>query len=326
VSINLDTVLNQDFNDMGDLNFFRLYPVIKTESRYIIPIPYLLAEALYDNPFYWMKDDDSYKNIAFKNRGESAVKIVKHFLSTILTDERIYENVDVSERKGKLITDLDVCIVKDNKMLVVQVKSKRLTQLSKQGKIVNFEEDFKKAIVEANNQAKRPIKSILDRECSLVVSETGERIDYSQIDDIQTMCLVLDSYPAVTTHTRMHFDKELSPIAISVFDLEVLVKYLKNFNTLFDYIKKRELVSHNYISENELGFLSFYLKEGFNFTQKEEIIFIDNSYSQYFDDDYYKFLVRNDFDKYISLIKNIGRNDFCICGSGKKAKRCCLIR
>ncbi len=63
-SFNLNETLNQDFNDVGDLNQFKFRPVIKTDTKYIIPMPYLLSEALYDSPFFWMITDKQYKSVA----------------------------------------------------------------------------------------------------------------------------------------------------------------------------------------------------------------------------------------------------------------------
>jgi len=324
-SFNLNEKLNQDFNDVGDLNQFKFRPVIKTETKYIIPLPYLLAESLYDSPFYWMLADKDYKDIALKNRGDIAENIVKSILERKIDSSNVFVEVDVKAVKSKTITDIDICVVKDNKMLIIQVKSKRLTQLSKQGNIEQFQKDFKLAIQDANKQAIEPIPYILQNTCKLKSKITRESIDCSQIKEIQTMCVVLDSYPSITTHTRMFFhETELTPIAVSIFDLELIIDYIDGFDMLFDYVQKRAKFSKYFIADNELCFFSHYLKRDLFKHPNSDMMMLDTDFAQRFDYDYYYPLMRKYQEDFPLLIKDIGRNDYCFCGSGKKFKKCCV--
>lgn len=323
-SFNLNETLNQDFKDVGDLNQFKFRPVIKTDTKYIIPLPYLLSEALYDSPFFWMITDKEYKSIALKNRGDIAENIVKSILEKKINSSNIFIEVDVKPVKSKTITDIDICVVKDDKMLIIQVKSKRLTQLSKQGNIEEFQKDFKLAIQDANKQATEPITYILQNACTLKSKITGESVDCSKIKEIQTMCVVLDSYPSITTHTRMFFhDTELTPIAVSIFDLELIVDYIDGFDMLYDYVQKRAKHSKYFIADNELCFFSHYLKRDLFKHPNSDMMMLDNDFAQRFDYDYYYPLMRKYQEEFPKLIKDIGRNDYCFCGSGKKFKKCC---
>lgn len=323
-SFNLNETLNQDFNDVGDLNQFKFRPVIKTETKYIIPLPYLLSEALYDSPFFWMITDKDYKVKAVKNRGDAAEEIVKSILEKKINSSDIFVEVDVKTFKSRTITDIDVCVIQNDKMLIIQVKSKRLTQLSKQGNIEQFQKDFKLAIQNANNQATEPIPYILQNKCKLKSKITGEYIDYSKIKEIQTMCVVLDSYPSITTHTRMFFhEAELTPIAVSIFDLELIIDYVDGFEMLFDYVRKRAKFSKYFIADNELCFFSYYLKRDLFRQPNSDMMMLDNDFAQRFDYDYYIPLMKKYHKEFILLIKDIGRNDYCFCGTGKKFKKCC---
>ena len=319
-----DETINENFSDVGDLNFFKFKPVIKTASKYIIPLPYLLSEAIYESPFYWMLEDKEYKSLALKNRGDSAERIVKSILDRKIKDGKTYLEVDVKEVKAETVTDLDVCIVNGNKMLIFQVKSKRLTQLSKKGNIEQFQKDFKQAIQDAHNQATKPIPLILSNSCSLKSSISGEIIDCTQIDEIYSICVVLDNYPAVTTHTRMFFhDEETTPVTMSIFDLDLIINYIDDFDMLFDYIKKRVKFSKYFIAESELCFFSNYLKNDLFETPNSDMMMLDINFAQRFDFDFYYPLMKKYESKYPDFIKEIGRNDFCFCGSGIKFKKCC---
>jgi ankyrin repeat protein len=271
-----------------------------------------------------MIDDEKYQSTAAKNRGKSAENIVKSLLERKIPKENIFLEVNVNVTKNDTLTDLDVCVVSGNKMLIFQVKSKRLTQLSKKGNIDQFQKDFKLAIQDANDQATKPIPLIISNSCKLKSMSSGEDIDCKNIDEIHTACIVLDSYPAITTHTRMFFyDEEKTPVTMSIFDLELLIEYIKDFDMLFDYIKKREEFSKYYIAETELSFFSKYIKTGLFKSSNADMEILDNDFAQIFDYDYYVPLTLKFQKEFSTYIKNIGRNDFCFCGSGKKYKNCC---
>ncbi|ADQ79258.1 NERD domain protein [Paludibacter propionicigenes WB4] len=324
LSFKMDESLNEEFNDIGDLNHFKFRPVINTDSKFIIPLPNLLSESIYDGPFYWMNDDEKYLSTAAKNRGKSAENIVKSILERKIPNENIFLEVNVNVTKNETLTDLDVCVINGNKMLIFQVKSKRLTQLSKKGDIEGFHKDFKLAIQDANDQATKPIELIISNSCKLKSMLSGENIDCEKIDEIHTACIVLDSYPAITTHTRMFFfDEEKTPVTMSIFDLELLIEYIKDFDMLFDYIKKREEFSKYFIAETELSFFSKYIKSGLIKSSNADIEILDNDFAQRFDYDYYVPLTLKFQKEFSTYIKDIGRNDFCFCGSGKKYKKCC---
>jgi len=326
LSFELNETLNENFNDIGDLNHFKFRPVIKTDLKYIIPFPYLLSESIYDGPFFWMNKDEKYKSIALKNRGDSAEKIVKSLLERKISKENIFIDVNVNVVKTQTVTDLDVSVVSDNKMLIFQVKSKRLTQLSKNGNIESFHNDFKLAVLDANEQAKTPIPLIISNSCKLISKKSGLEIDCSKITEIYSVCILLDSYPAITTHTRMFcFDgNDEMPVAINIFDLEVILEYVSGFDMLFDYIKKRVQFSKYYIADTELSFFAKYMKNDLQKMKDSDLIYLDNDFAQNFDSDYYLPLMKKYEKEFPTFLSNIGRNDFCFCGSGKKLKKCCI--
>ncbi|MGG6231428.1 YecA family protein [Tenacibaculum sp. SDUM215027] len=325
ISIKDDEVLNQNFNEFGDFNTFRIRPVLKNGNNYTIPIPYLLAETIYDSPFYWMNNDKKYSSIALKNRGDSAEKIVKEILERKINKTSIHTELEVKQKKTETLTDIDVCIIENNKMLIFQVKAKRLTQLSKEGNIKQFHKDFKLAIQDANNQALIPYEYILKNNCFLLSKESGKKIDYGKIEEIYHACIVLDNYASITAHTRLFFHQENTiPVAMSIFDLEVILDYINDFDNLFDYLKKRTINSKYFFADNELTYFGMYLKNDLKKFPNSDFVGIDNDFAQKFDKDYYPKLLNRNEPNFIELIKNIGRNDFCFCGSGIKFKKCCL--
>jgi uncharacterized protein YecA (UPF0149 family) len=55
-----------------------------------------------------------------------------------------------------------------------------------------------------------------------------------------------------------------------------------------------------------------------------DLIYLDNDFAQNFDSDYYLPLMKKYEKEFPTFLSNIGRNDFCFCGSGKKLKKCCI--
>ena len=101
LSFEENEVLNQQYNGIGDLNHFKIRPVIRTKKSYIIPLPYTMSEALYDSPFYWMIDDKGYRNKAQKNRGDIAEQIVGKILSRKISPLFIHSEVEVKKSELK---------------------------------------------------------------------------------------------------------------------------------------------------------------------------------------------------------------------------------
>ncbi|UTA66482.1 hypothetical protein [Emticicia sp. 21SJ11W-3] len=154
---------NAEFKGPGYFNILNSRPLVKlSEGRYFAPINYLISEAVYESPFYWMWDDLSYRNNVSKHRGDVGEEIAWEFLSKIFGIEYTFKSVLIRNKKGHPITDIDVLCLLGTKALCVQVKSKKLTYLAKRGEFEQLTKDFKGAIQDAYNQGLISRKSIMD--------------------------------------------------------------------------------------------------------------------------------------------------------------------
>jgi hypothetical protein len=237
-SIKENEILNQEFANIGDLNELNIRPILEYETHYLIPIPFILSQALNKSPYYWLTNDNEYKSKANENRGKCAESIVFNLLKNKF-GACVLKNVLVKPNKTKTITDLDVCILNEGTLIIFQIKSKKLTQLAKQGDVKQIKIDFKNAVTDAYEQALKAIKPILDNTCNLYDQENKVIADTTAITEIFTVCILLDDYPPLTSHTIIFNEKkEITPIAISIFDLEVCLEYLPKLESFIDYIKK----------------------------------------------------------------------------------------
>ena len=119
--------VNRKFKFIDDYNKVNSHPIMTIgEGRYCLPIYANLPKAIYESPYYWMRDDAAYRNSASDNRGKATEFIARDLLLPIFERDRIFRGVRV--RKGKTdFTDLDILAVSGSKAVIVPCKSKKLT-------------------------------------------------------------------------------------------------------------------------------------------------------------------------------------------------------
>lgn len=315
---------NSHLINVGDFNEFQTKPIIKiAENKYFIPMPFYLAEAIYESPFYWMTDDKEYISSCLKHRGDVGEEIVFSIFSKVFGFSNTFKGVKIKENKSTTITEIDVCAKYRNTLIAVQIKSKKLTSISKQGDIEKIKDDFKKAVENAYLQGLECEKAISNAQNLIFTTDEKTEIKqiFTSIKDIFTICIVLDTYPSLAhaSHILLYDKYEGSTICFTVFDLEVICRYLNTPERLVDYFSKRINNCRHYYSENELCYLGFYLDHDLKKQDKYNGVMIDNSYGSKIDRLYYP-----EISGYNDQLKKrkVGRNDICPCGSNLKYKHC----
>src|SRR5690606_34234210 len=108
--------INQAYEGPGYYNILNAKPLIELDrDRYFVPINYLVAEAVYESPYYWMAEDNSYHDKLSKHRGDVGEEIAYAFLSKVFGIDRTFKSVLVTTKKGQPETDIDVLCVLGNK-------------------------------------------------------------------------------------------------------------------------------------------------------------------------------------------------------------------
>lgn len=330
LTVNLNRSANSQLVDIGDYNELSAKPFIKLpDGRYFITSTFQVSKALYETPFYWMLSDDTYLPIAQKNRGNIAENIVTEILSSMFDNDTIFPNVVIRPNRQKTVTDIDVLLIHNSTALIFQVKSKRLTLLSKQGNIESIKKDISGAFGDAYIKQGLIAREILleKRDKFQFDNIPLERI--SQINECIIIVVTLDYYPALMSqiYSLVKPDDRCHPIGISIFDLDIILKILKTKNNVIEYFSKRAKYSGYYLADSEMDMLGFYLKNGLKKPDKAHLVYIDHSWSRGID-----VIVRTKFIPELhsqklrrdTITKNqkIGRNDPCFCGSGLKYKLC----
>ena len=324
LTIQVGTVTNIGFNGIGDHNIFQEKPIIELfNGKLFIPQPYNVSEALYESPFYWMNGDKDYVSTALKNRGDVAEDITTQIIKKVYGEKNVYTALKIFQAKGKAATDIDVLAVHEDTAIIFQVKSKKLTALSKQGNLEALKRDFNQAVLSAFEQGMKAKECILNPNGLKFISKEGQEVFFRKnINQCEVVTVVLDTYPAIIHQSRIILEKELNeelPVSMSIFDLEVIGKYLKKPSQFFDYIHRRRKFSNYFMGDNEMCFLGFHLQRGLEKQQGADFMYLDQTWAQFIDRIYYPVVSGLEHQ----MKEKIGRNAPCPCGSGIKYKRCC---
>jgi hypothetical protein len=316
---------NKNFEEPNDFNEFRSKPIIEFNDHYLIPLPYLIAESLFESPFYWFLEDNEYKSKALHNRGTASEDIVVSLFSKVFNPDQITKNILVKPNRTKTLTEFDVCIFHKGTLYVFQVKSKRLTKLAKNGNTKQLENDFRKAVVEAHKQTTIAYKPIKEGTVKLVDEDSNNVLQCELIKEIKSIVVLTENYPAVKAHSNwFYYDEQDVLLTISIFHLQIILLYLRTAERVSDYLNKRIKYSKMFVAETELAFLQYYLDNDINPKEGSDIVMIYDDYAQQFDEHFYIPLSLHNDKMLSSFVSGIKRNDFCFCGSGKKYKKCCL--
>lgn len=286
---------NKDFEGPGHYNTLNSHPLINLGGeRYFLPIGYLLSEAVYETPFYWMWDDTKYRNNLAKHRGDVGEEIAYELLCEIFGKENTYRSVLVETKKGIIKTDIDVLCLLGNKALCVQVKSKKLTLAAKRGDFEQLSKDFKGAIQDAYDQALLSRYAILTEKVRFV-NDQGNDIDLSnKISEVYIMGLTTENYPSLVHQVHTMLIKkpdEPHPLFLSVFDLELLSHYLKDPYDFLYYVRQRTVLMEYFRADEEIIYLGFHLKQKLWPVDGADFVGIETDYGGIIDRNYYPYKI-----------------------------------
>ena len=284
---------NKDYMGPGYFNVINSKPLIKLdEDRYFVPINYLVAEAIYESPSYWMFEDQAYKNLLAKHRGQVGEEITYDFLSKVFGVDNTYKSVKISSKKGETATDIDVLCLLGSKALCVQVKSKKLTLSAKRGDTDQLTKDFKGAVQDAYNQGLISRKKILDRNVKFY-RENGEEMKISEeINDVYIMGITTENYPALTHQSSIMLQKDDSdpfPLFLSVFDLELLAHYLNDPYDFLYYVRQRTSLMDYFRADEEIIYLGYHLRRKLWKLEEADYVALDTDFGGIIDRNYYPF-------------------------------------
>lgn len=313
-SISLQEDINSQFQGVGNFNIINARPIINLDNeRYFIPITFLLYEAVYENPFYWMwLEDKPYRDQLSDHRGKVGEEITYSFLEKIFGKNRTFKSLKVTTKKGQDDTDIDVLCILGSKALCVQVKSKKLTELSRTGNDDQLHKDFKAAVQDAFDQGLISREKILNGN-SKFYDGGGNEIKLSEeIDEVYLMCITTENYPSLTHQSHIMLDKleeEPFPIVLTIFDLELVSYYLNDPFDFLYYIKQRTSLMDYFNADEEIVFLGYHLDQKLWKIPNTDFVSIESDFGQIIDRNYYPIKAGLEISDDGDAIKNKWQNE-----------------
>ena len=326
-SISVKKGLNSQFKTIGNYNLINSHPVIKLdEEKYFVPITFLLFEAIYESPFYWMIKNKEYEDQAGNNRGRVGEEITYAFLLKVFGENNTFKSVKIATKKGKDDTDVDVLCILGSKALCVQVKSKKLTTLSRTGNDEQLQKDFQEAVQDAYEQGLVSRSKILEKNAKFIDENRNEIKLSEEIDEVYIMGVTTENYPSLTHQAHVMLGKKDNnpfPIILTIFDLDLLSYYLNDPYDFLYYIRQRTSLMDYFKADEEMSFLGYHLKQKLWKIPKVDGCLIATQFAQLVDRNYYPLkaglevsddgdTIKNrwkneDFDRLCNQLKNIGQ-------------------
>lgn len=258
------TPSNSQYQTIDDYNFSKSHPIIKCpDDKICLLQSHSLCESLYVSPFFWMQQDAKYKTIARGNRGVFLEAKIFDRLIRVFGAKNVFENVEVFRGK-KAVGEIDVLVVYIDRIIVVQAKSKTLTLKAQQGSFTHLEDDFKKAIQNAYDQAFSCASEILNGGVRLQKSDGSDLNLPDEIVEVFPVCTIADHYPSLYFQTRQFLKTKTKkkikpPYIMDVFLLDVITEFLTHPIRLLDYLNKRTQYNETVSGNNDFAVFGYHL-------------------------------------------------------------------
>ena len=254
-----------------------------------MPVSFHLAKSIYDSPFYWMCADETYRTQATTNRGESHRENWPIGLLGTVFGNQTFRNVQIRSSKRNVAEIDRTCLCRQSRPSSFKQSRNGLPNWPR---VVDDEQlslDFTAAIQDSYNQGLACRRELLHRECSLT-SSNGMPIPLPEtINDAYVLCLTLDPFPGITSMLDKLLVKgsdDPFPVAMSVFDLEILATYLNEPFEFLYYLRNRVRWADKLWSSSEMALLAFHLNQKLFPTRDGDFEAIPESWSQLIDANY----------------------------------------
>lgn len=265
-SVELGKARTSDITDIADRNEYLFRPIIKlpNDNGRFIPDFVALAIAINETPMFMIRESKWFKEKALGNiKGEMAENLVASILQKRFPPENIICRREIfKSQTGNKTSEIDVMlhVPESNTVIVLQVKSKRLTESSKQGKLESIIKDYQLALENAYNQGITCIDCLKHykdyyslKDLTFITSDTR----------FYVLCVTLDQYPTISTQGHCllskSFREELPPIVMTAYDLDEIIDLIPK-DDFVNYLSiRKELINKDIRGLNEMYYIGAFL-------------------------------------------------------------------
>lgn len=273
------------FDNPFAINPVSLAPLIDFGDYLYVPSQYRIFESVYESPFYWMINDNSYAPIAAKNRGAFLEETAAHVLKLIFGDDNVFVNAEFPAASNKVGAEVDVLVRYGEFVLVVQAKSKRVTLRARAGDPEALKNDFKGAIQDPYEQALASGEFV--RVGAKCVDRDGRSIDLPHLPRIFPIVLLSDMFPAATMLSRSMLSRaegQAAPVVWDIAILDCVTRILPSPIEMIFYLKARGDIFDSVISDSEYNYLGYHLRAKLSLPPDTDMMVIDRDFATVVDD------------------------------------------
>ena len=277
---------NQGFRTPSDFNGANAAPMIPCgDSQYFVFEIHILAESIYESPFYWMMADPGYRDVHTDNRGKFTEDFCAERMRHVFGNERVHTNIQIHKSRGKISTEIDVLAHSADRVVLVQCKSKRLTLGARRGDAGAMKEDFRKGVQHACDQGHASAKLLMDPSVRRSVSRAHGISLPQSIREIFILGVLSDHYPALFLQVEHYLVSEDeprigAPLVIDVFALDVITEILDSPLYLLSYLKRRSQYKSRVVAAQELTVLGFHLSNNLWVGPDTDMISLDDEFAR----------------------------------------------
>lgn len=290
--------INQGFQYPTDFNELDLKLLIKLEDgKYYVPevtgLPRKLPAAI-ENQLV----NSSFRSRYLEHRDKLTQRKTISLLQKIFPKNSIFEEAYYGY-KNPLEFEADLLIFFQRTLILCEIKAKELRNpLQTEGNINKLKSDFKASIQKAYEQALRTRNYLSSQKDAVFFNQKKQTLcsfKESDYDECLLMTVTAESFGGLACNLSFLLNKSEDdpyPLAISQFDLELLLTRLDTPEKFLDYIRQRIQLHGSVLGSDELDFAGYYLRNGnLDFTERlkeSSMIFLNGDFSRIFDEDWFK--------------------------------------
>ena len=256
---------NNEFTALDRFNAAYERPLIALgDDEFAMLNPHALANALYESPFFWMVQDEGYRDTAARHRGNYTERFCARRLGRVFGERNVHRNVLIGPNGRE--REIDVLVLFGKRALVVEAKSKRLTLASRQGNDAALKSDFKEAVAEAVDQAYDNSQMLVRGEARLRTRDGSPIVIGEPAQTVFPVTVLCDGYPALSAQCRAFLEDEGSNgvervLAIDVFQLDLMTEMLASPLRVLSYLEHRARCREGLYVDHERTAMAMHLKQ-----------------------------------------------------------------
>lgn len=259
------------------------------DGRVFVPNLAMVAEQIYESPFFAISEDKAYFGLNANNRGIKAEDTLGEELERV-RGACVFRDVQLF-RKGTSVAQIDGLIAFGEIGILFEIKTKRLTEAARGGDEEKLIGDLRRGITDAKNQLVVSRSILLSRgyDRAVDLAKSNELVqllgNIRNIICVSVMAHEIPSYPLLV-RTIMQKEDAVDVLCLTIFDLRVMAVYLENVFDFIYYIYFRSALGGALMYETEAALLAFHLKVRLTLPDDRTTLIVDEGYSQELDADY----------------------------------------